>query len=95
VRTGRSIKEAEYTDQLLALPRSCLGYCGWWYVCDTAWSLQDLSEFPWIQIYLTVSPFLTTYEKLCKGDDVFQLAANLAEEIMKTHAFQEGNKQIA
>ena len=61
-KTERSIKEAEkYTDQLVALPGSCLGYCGWWYVCDTARSLQDLSEFPWIQIHLTVSPFLTTH----------------------------------
>jgi hypothetical protein len=35
-----------------------------WYVCDTAWSLQDLSEFPWIQIYLTVSPSLTPMKQI-------------------------------
>lgn len=38
-KTQRPVKETEYTDQLLALPGSCLGYCGWWYVCDTAWNL--------------------------------------------------------
>lgn len=30
-----------------------------------------------------------------KEDDVFQLAANLAEKIMKDHAFQDGNKRTA
>ncbi|KKK16100.1 hypothetical protein P175DRAFT_0552857 [Aspergillus ochraceoroseus IBT 24754] len=30
-----------------------------------------------------------------KEDDVFQLAANLAEKIMKNHAFQDGNKRTA
>ncbi|KOS43101.1 hypothetical protein ACN38_g5995 [Penicillium nordicum] len=28
--TPRSVKETEYTDQLLTLPGSCLGHCGWW-----------------------------------------------------------------
>lgn len=30
-----------------------------------------------------------------KQEDVFQLAANLAEKIMKNHAFQDGNKRTA
>lgn len=30
-----------------------------------------------------------------KVEDVFQLAANLAEKIMKNHAFQDGNKRTA
>jgi death-on-curing family protein len=30
-----------------------------------------------------------------KEEDVFQLAANLAEKIMKNHAFQDGNKRTA
>lgn len=30
-----------------------------------------------------------------KMEDVFQLAANLAEKIMKNHAFQDGNKRTA
>ncbi|CAG7960969.1 unnamed protein product [Penicillium nalgiovense] len=30
-----------------------------------------------------------------KVDDVFQLTANLAEKILKSHAFQDGNKRTA
>ncbi|KAL4986365.1 DOC family protein [Aspergillus falconensis] len=30
-----------------------------------------------------------------KEEDVFQLAANLAEKVMKNHAFQDGNKRTA
>ncbi|KAJ5678681.1 DOC family protein [Penicillium macrosclerotiorum] len=30
-----------------------------------------------------------------KQEDIFQLAANLAEKIMKNHAFQDGNKRTA
>jgi death-on-curing family protein len=30
-----------------------------------------------------------------KQEDVFQLAANLAEKFMKNHAFQDGNKRTA
>ena len=30
-----------------------------------------------------------------KEEDVFQLAANLSEKIMKNHAFQDGNKRTA
>ncbi|KAL5047246.1 hypothetical protein BDW71DRAFT_196986 [Aspergillus fruticulosus] len=30
-----------------------------------------------------------------KEEDVFQLAANLAEKIMKNHTFQDGNKRTA
>jgi death-on-curing family protein len=30
-----------------------------------------------------------------KEENVFQLAANLAEKIMKNHAFQDGNKRTA
>ncbi|OJD16312.1 hypothetical protein AJ78_03524 [Emergomyces pasteurianus Ep9510] len=30
-----------------------------------------------------------------KVEDVFQLAANIAEKIMKNHAFQDGNKRTA
>ncbi|CAP79025.1 Pc06g00320 [Penicillium rubens Wisconsin 54-1255] len=34
-------------------------------------------------------------EHYTKEEDVFQLAANLAEKIMRNHAFQDGNKRTA
>lgn len=34
-------------------------------------------------------------KRYAKKEDVFQLAANLAEKIMKNHAFQDRNKHTA